>query len=210
MKTDDLIRATFSEVLEKKLLQEMSSYGMFKSVDTETIVLEIRRDVRFIPFVLSGVVKVMRRDGHGNGIMLHYIPAGHTSALSVTYALQDIKSEIRLKSEGEVSYIAVPVKVVISWFDKFKSWTAYYNRLNQEQTSRLINGINDIAFMDLEYRLTKYLEEYSTVFNSNVIPKKHFDIARDLKVSREAVSRTLKKMELDELIVLGRNKIILD
>jgi CRP/FNR family transcriptional regulator len=48
------------------------------------------------------------------------------------------------------------------------------------------------------------------LMNSNVICKKHFDIARDLKVSREAISRTLKKMERDEIITLGRNKIILN
>lgn len=70
--------------------------------------------------------------------------------------------------------------------------------------------INDIAFENLEFRLLKYLEYTSLVHNEITINRKHFDIARDLKVSREAVSRTLKKLEKDEVIILGRNKITLN
>jgi CRP/FNR family transcriptional regulator len=210
MKIDDLINANFKTLFEENLLQELSNYGVLKTVESETIIVEIRREIRFIPFIVSGIAKVMRRDGQGNGILLHFLSSQQTSAIAVCYALQQKKSEIRVKSESNVSYIAIPVKVVLSWFKKFDSWTNYYNELNQIQTAKLIERINDIAFTDLEYRLTKYLEEYSLLMNSNVICKKHFDIARDLKVSREAISRTLKKMERDEIITLGRNKIILN
>ena len=51
----------------------------------------------------------------------------------------------------------------------------------------------------------KWLKRINTV-----IYRKHFDIARDLKVSREAVSRVLKKLEKEEIVTLGRNKIILN
>jgi CRP/FNR family transcriptional regulator len=207
---DDLIHANFTKLFEKNLLHELSNYGVLKTVDTETIILEIRREIRFIPFIVSGVAKVMRRDGQGNGILLHYLSGQETSAIAVSYALQDAKSDVRIKSEGDVSYIAIPVKVVLSWFEKYPTWITYFNRLNQEQVASLIDKINDITFTDLESRLTKYLEENSVLFNSNVIHKKHFDIARDLKVSREAVSRILKKMENDDIITLGRNKIILN
>ncbi|MBE0424742.1 MAG: helix-turn-helix domain-containing protein, partial [Lutibacter sp.] len=50
----------------------------------------------------------------------------------------------------------------------------------------------------------------SLTTDKNTINKKHFDIARDLKVSREAVSRTLEKLEKDETVTLGRNKITLN
>ena len=210
MKIDDLINANFTKLFEKNLLHELSNYGVLKTVDSETIILEIRREIRFIPFIVSGVVKVMRRDGQGNGILLHYLTGKETSAIAINYALQNVNSDVRIKSEGDVSYIAIPVKVVLSWFQKYPTWVTYFNRLSQVQVASLIEKINDIAFTDLENRLTKYLEENSVLFNSNVIYKKHFDIARDLKVSREAVSRVLKKMEHDEIITLGRNKIILN
>lgn len=209
MKINDIVAEKFS-FLEDNLRQEICNYGILKKADPDKIILEIRREIEFIPFVVSGVVKVMRRDGKGNGIFLHYLTSSQTSAIGVTFALENKNSEIRLKAESTVSFIAVPAKTVNSWFLKYNSWRSYYQKLNSEQTSFLIEKINDIAFENLEFRLLKYLEQASIVYNDNTILRKHFDIARDLKVSREAISRVLKKLEKEGVITLGRNKIILN
>ena len=128
----------------------------------------------------------------------------------MTYAIENKKCDIRLKAESNVTYIAVPSKVVISWFLKYGTWRSFYFKLNQQQTAYLIEKINDIAFENLEFRLLKYLEYTSLITNENTINKKHFDIARDLKVSREAISRILEKLEKEEILTLGRNKITLN
>ena len=56
----------------------------------------------------------------------------------------------------------------------------------------------------------KHLEDTRLVHNNSTINRKHFDIARDLKVSREAISRVLKKLEKEGIIALGRNRITLN
>ena len=210
MKIDDVVYTVFSDVFESKLMKELCHYGILKNVEPDEMLLEIRRSIKFIPFVVSGIVKVMRRDGKGNGIFLNYLTTQQTSAIAVTYAMENKKSEIRLKAQTEVSYIAVPVKVVESWFEKYPTWRSYYFSLNCKQTSFLIEKINDIAFTSLEHRLIKYLEYTGVVNKNNIINRKHFDIARDLKVSREAISRTLKKLEKEDIVSLGRNRIILN
>ncbi len=101
-------------------------------------------------------------------------------------------------------------KIVNSWFEKYNSWRLFFLKLNQQQTAFLLNVINDIAFENLEFRVIKYIENSSLIYNSNTINRKHFDIARDLKVSREAISRILKKLEKKEIVTLGRNKITLN
>lgn len=209
MKINEIVAEKFS-FLEENLRQEMCNYGVLKKAEPDKIILEIRREIELIPFVISGVVKVMRRDGKGNGIFLHYLTAKQTSAIAITYSLESKNSEIRLKAECAITYIAVPTKTVNSWFVKYSSWRSFYNKLNVQQTSFLIEKINDIAFESLEFRLLKYLENASLIYNDATINRKHFDIARDLKVSREAISRVLKKMEKEEVIVLGRNKITLN
>ena len=209
MKINEIVAENFS-FLEENLRQEMCNYGVLKKVEPDKIILEIRTEIEFIPLIVSGVVKAMRRDGKGNGIFLHYLTPSQTSAIALTFSLENKKSEIRLKAESTVSYIAVPAKTVNSWFLKYNSWRLYYLKLNSEQTSFLIEKINDIAFESLEYRLLKYLEHASVVYNDATILRKHFDIARDLKVSREAISRVLKKLEKEGIITLGRNKIILN
>lgn len=210
MEIDEIVAANFSSLFEKNLLQEMCSNGVLKYAEKDKIILEIRREINFIPLIVFGVAKVMRRDGKGNGIMLHYLSEKQSSAIAITYALENKKSEVRIKAESYVKYIAIPAKVVNLWFDKYKSWRAFYFRLNQRQTSFLIEKINDIAFTGLENRLLKYIKNTSLIKKSDTIYRKHFDIARDLKVSREAVSRILKKLENDKILTLGRNKITLN
>ena len=152
----------------------------------------------------------MHRDGKGNGIFLHYLIENQTSAIAISYALENEISEIRLEVQSNIVYIAIPSKVVNSWFLKYESWRSFFFKLNRQQTSYLIEKIDDIAFTNLENRLLKYLEYTSLISNNNTINIKHFDIARDLKVSREAISRVLKKLEKEEGISLGRNKITLN
>ncbi len=210
MKIHEIVATNFSHIFEKKIQNELCDYGILKTADPDQIILEIRREIQFIPLIVSGVVKVMRRNGKGKGIFLHYLSENQTSAVAVSYALENKKSEIRLKAESNVVYIAIPAKVVNSWFLKYETWRSFFIKTNQQQISFLLEKINDIAFENLEFRLVKYLRETSLVYNDNSVYMTHFDIARDLRVSREAISRTLKKLEKEEIIILGRNKITLN
>ena len=210
MKLNEIVTTSFSSIFKEDLLQEICNNGILKYAEPEKIILEIRREIKFIPLIVSGIVKVMRRDGKGTGIFFHYLAEKQTSAIAISYALENKKSEIRLKAQSNITYIAIPSKVVDLWFLKYQSWRAFYFKLNQQQTSYLIESINDIAFTSLEYRLLKYLQYTSSIFHDKTIHRKHFDIARDLKVSREAISRILKKLEKEEIITLGRNKITLN
>ena len=210
MRINEIIDTHFSKIFEIKLQQELCKYGILKQAEPDQIILEIRRDANFIPLIVSGVAKVMRRDGKGNGIFLHYLSNKQTSAIAISYALENKKNEIRIKAESAITYIAIPVKSVNLWFEKYNSWRLFFLKLNQLQTASLLNLVNDIAFENLEFRVLKYIENSSLIYNNNTINRKHFDIARDLKVSREAISRILKKLEKEEVVTLGRNKITLN
>lgn len=210
MKIHDIVAANFSDVFEENLRTEICNNGILKTVETDKIIIDVRTEIEFIPLIVSGIVKVKRRDGKGNGIFLHYLSAKQTSAIAMTYAIENKKSDIRLETESNVTYIAIPSKVVISWFLKYSTWRSFYFKFNQQQTAYLLEKINDIAFENLEFRLLKYLEYTSLTTNDNTLNKKHFDIARDLKVSREAISRILEKLQKKETVTLGRNKITLN
>ena len=210
MKIHEIVNSNFSEIFEPEILKELCDYGSLKQAEPDQIILEIRSEIYFIPIIISGVAKVMRRDGKGNGIFLHYLANKQSSAVAITYSLEGEKCEIRIKAESNVTYIAVPAKIVNLWFFRYSSWRSFFLKMNQNQTSFLLEKINDIAFEDLKFRVMKYLEYTSLVYKTNEINKKHFDIARDLRVSREAISRVLKKLEKEDIITLGRNKITLN
>ena len=147
MKIHDIVAANFSDVFEENLRTEICNNGILKTVETDKIIIDVRTEIEFIPLIVSGIVKVKRRDGKGNGIFLHYLSSKQTSAIAVTYAIEKKKSDIRLETESNVTYIAIPSKVVISWFLKYSTWRSFYFKFNQQQTAYLLEKINLIKII---------------------------------------------------------------
>jgi len=56
--------------------------------------------------------------------------------------------------------------------------------------------------------MENYLKKLSNSIGNKLIHRTHQQIADDLNVSREAVSRLLKKLEKMEIVKLGRNEIL--
>ena len=73
----------------------------------------------------------------------------------------------------------------------------------------LLETIDNIAFLNLDERLLKYLHDKSKITKSNIVSGTHQEIAYDLNTSRVVISRLLKALENKNIIELQRNKIIL-
>ena len=71
----------------------------------------------------------------------------------------------------------------------------------------LIDTIDRLAFSKLDEQLVEYLEMRAATLNSNVVETTHQQIAMDLNVTREAISRLLKKLEKAGMLKLERNRI---
>ena len=71
----------------------------------------------------------------------------------------------------------------------------------------LVQVIDNIAFHGLDDRMEKYLIALTESLKNKTVNITHQQIASDLNVSREAVSRLLKKLESIGRVKLGRNQI---
>ena len=76
------------------------------------------------------------------------------------------------------------------------------NRFNE-----MLHTIDQIAFQKLDERLKHYLQQKSINSGSKLLNLSHEEIARDLATSRVVISRLLKKLENDDLLLLYRNQI---
>lgn len=82
--------------------------------------------------------------------------------------------------------------------------TAYDRRMLE-----LINTIDQIVFKKLDERLLNYLRKKAQAVGQNTLQTTHQDIADDLNVTRESISRLLKNLEKQHKLELGRNLITL-
>lgn len=76
--------------------KEICNNGILKYADPEKIILEIREKLSLYLIIVSGIVKVMRCDGCGNGILLNYLAKKQSSAIEILDALEHKDSEIRI------------------------------------------------------------------------------------------------------------------
>ena len=73
------------------------------------------------------------------------------------------KSEIIDIAESDAELIMIPIEEMEAWTAEYKSWlnfvfTSYYHRIKD-----LLEPVDSIAFLKIDERLIKYLEEKSRI-----------------------------------------------
>lgn len=205
----DELRTNYGYIFEEPLLQEINNVGVFKEVPKNFKLIEIGSYVKVMPLLVSGAIKIFREDTNGNELLLYFLEQGDTCAMTLSCCVGQKQSEIRAIAEVDSKLVMVPIQKMEDWTAKYKSWRnfvfeSYHNRLME-----LLETIDSIAFLKLDERLLKYLNDKSKFSNNQIIQGTHKEIASDLNTSRVVISRLLKSMENQGIIKLKRNQILL-
>lgn len=204
----EILYSKFPQLVEKKLIEEISQVGKVMHFSSGEVIMNYGSYVRLVPLVIEGTVRVLREDDtEGKEILLYYLNTGDTCSMSFTCCMMDKKSLIRTEAEEDVYLIGIPVRFMDQWMTKYQSWKNFIMTTYDEKMLELIKTIDNIAFKQLDERLMEYLHAKKAATGSYSILSTHQQIADDLNVSREAISRLLKKLENSGIIELKRNRI---
>jgi len=191
------------------LNKEVYASGQVKSFPAGTLFLNINAYIKSIPIVLSGSIKVIRTDEEGKEILLYYIKPGESCIMSFLAGIHNDTSKIKAVVEEDAEVLLIPVSKASEWIREFPEWTDFIFALYQKRFEELLEVVNAVAFQKADARLLHLLRQKSSLFQSNEIAVTHQQLADELGITREAVSRVLKQMENEKLIALSRNKIVL-
>ena len=197
----------FADNFEPGLLREMELKAKIVSAKEGAVILDIDQTVKSVPLLLRGVLKITRIDEQGNELLLYYIHANESCAMTFTCCMQQYPSEIKISAESDVEYLAVPVSAMDEWITKYPSWKNFVMRTIRSRFNELLNAIDQLAFQKLDERLVHYLKEKSKSTGSTLINLSHEQIASDMASSREVISRLLKRLENEGKVLLYRNQI---
>lgn len=203
------LKDNYGHLFEEALLNEINQVGTFKEVSEGYKLMDIGDYVRAMPLLISGVIKILREDNDGDELLLYFLEKGDTCAMTLTCCIGQTKSEIRAIAEKDTKLIMLPIQKMEEWSSKYKSWRSfvfesYHNRLNE-----MLETIDSIAFLKMDERLLKYLNEKARISEDNTIYNTHQEIAYELHTSRVVISRLLKKLENLGKIELHRNYIVI-
>lgn len=201
------LKESFTNIFEDELIEEINQVGIFKEVKEGEKLIEIGDYVRSMPLLISGVIKILREDEDGDELLLYFLERGDTCAMTLTCCLGQTKSEIRAIAEIDTTLIMIPIQKMEEWTGKYKSWRNFVFQSYHARLTEMLATIDSIAFLKMDERLVKYLQNKQKVTNDSLINSTHQEIAYELHTSRVVVSRLLKKLESLGKIELYRNSI---
>jgi CRP/FNR family transcriptional regulator len=201
------IRKNLPIISDRKLEEAIAEHGELQQLKAGTILMDYNQNIRHIPIVLHGLIKVMTQGEDGDDILLYYLSGGSTCPTAFTCCMANKQSEIKAIVEEDSEIIVLPTRFIDEWMVQFPSWKNFIMNSYSIRFKELLGTIDDIAFSKIDDRLVKYLAKKSALINQRLIQTTHQQIANDLHTSREAISRLLKKMEKMGYLKLGRNKI---
>lgn len=203
----NLLRQFYGHLFEDALIHEINEVGTIKDIKEGDLIIDIGDYVKSMPLLVSGAIKILHEDKEGDELLLYFLEKGETCALTLTCCMGMKKSEVRAIAELDTQLIMVPVQKMNEWTVKYSSWrdfvfNSYHDRLNE-----MLETIDSIAFMKMDERLLKYIQEKMRINGGTVINVTHQQIAYDLHTSRVVISRLLKTLENRKKIELYRNQI---
>jgi CRP/FNR family transcriptional regulator len=202
---DNIVEFKSSPEIREKLYQ----YGIAKTFKEGDVILNENAYIKAIPLVTKGSIRVMRTDEDGREILLYYIKSGESCIMSFLGGMHHDTSKVKAIAEEETEILFIPIDKVTDLIKEYPEWLDYIFRLYHKRFEELLDVVNAVAFKKMDERLLNFIKRKCELTKSHTLYVTHEQLANELGTARVVVSRLLKQMEDEKLIILGRNKITL-
>jgi CRP/FNR family transcriptional regulator, anaerobic regulatory protein len=197
----------FSPVFEPALMAKVEANATLMNLNSGDVILKIGKPVWGVPLLAKGTVKISRVNEEGQEILLYYVKAGETCAMSFTCWMTTQISSVQSTAEEECILYVIPGKIADEWMQQYPSWKKFVMNTILDGFTEIVKSIDDVAFRKMDDRLVNYLKAKSGITGSSLVNLTHQQIADELGTNRVVVSRLLKKLETDGRLLLYRNQI---
>lgn len=201
------IRKVFPYITELDLVNEIEEKGVCRVFSEGENIINIGDYITSVPLILSGTIKVSRKNDDGREVFLYYLQAGDTCADTLRCCFANKKSQINAIAEEKAEVLLITIQDINAWSSKYRNWKEFIMLSFKAKFNQLLDALDSIAFQKIDERLLSYLKKKQEVLGSSKMKITHQEIARDLNTSREVISRLLKALENDGVLELGRNSI---
>jgi CRP/FNR family transcriptional regulator len=206
-KKKQLLKERYEYIFEEKLLQEVTTRGIFKKVEAGTTIINLGDRVTHMPLVIEGAIKIVGEEEEGSEYLMYYLETGDSCAMTMSCCLAGRVSKVRAVAETPTLLYMIPIYYMEEWLIRYKSWRSFVFDSYDVRMKELLETVNSLAFDNLEGRLYKYLRDRALVLQSPSLDITHQQIANDLNTSRVVISRLMKKLIIDGKVTANRTQI---
>jgi CRP/FNR family transcriptional regulator, anaerobic regulatory protein len=201
------INSIFSTRFESLLIKEVGERSMLITATAGQVLITAGQNIKMVPMVLSGTLKVSRVNEEGQELLLYYVREGEGCAMTFSCGMMSQPSLVKGTAEDDLSMLCVPVSIMEEWMTKYPSWKKFVMATIVDEFMDVINSVDAVTFKKMDERLVNYLKEKSKISGSSLVNLSHQQIADEMGTNRVVVSRLLKKLEIDKRLLLYRNQI---
>jgi len=191
-----------------KLKSELLAISSIHAFKAGTVILKQGGYIKVIPLLISGLAKVFKQEAeNGNEVLLYYIKPGESCAMSMITLLRNDTSKIKAVIEEDAEIVVIPADKALLIAKKYPKWNEFIYDLFDQKYEELLNVVEILTFSNKDKRLIEYLKKEAHLKGSLLLKTTHQEIAYDLGSSREVISRLLKKLENDKVVILRQGEI---
>jgi CRP/FNR family transcriptional regulator len=201
------IQENFPIISESELIEEIMKVAFIHEMNADEILIDINENIKNLPMLIEGSVKILREDDEGNEVFLYYVDAGNTCAATLTCCMDSKISNIRAVVEEDAVFLTIPYEYMDIWMGKYRSWREFILTTYSLRFEELLKAVDQLAFKKMDQRILNFLKEKAKLLDNTFIKISHQQIAYDLNTSREVVSRILKQMEKEGIVKISRGQI---
>lgn len=168
-------------------------------------------ECRGVMAVLSGSLRVYCVSEEGREVTLYRVEKGDVCILSASCLMDSIVFDVLIEAVEETTVSLIPSAALHKVELENPLVELYIYKNATEKFSEVLWTIQQVLFMKIDQRIALALHDERLRQKSDVLSVTHEDLAKQIGSVREVVSKTLKYMEEEGLVRLGRGKIeILD
>ena len=191
------------------IIPELMKLGTVKIFEKGDILFQEESMIQSIPIIIKGSVKVYQTDDEYREILLYYLTEGETCIMSLFGGLYNETSKVKAVASEKSEILMLPVYKAGALMKTHPDWIDYILSLYHQRFTELLDVVNAVAFKKLDERLHQLIKKKADFLGSNSVVITHEELANELGTARVVVSRLLKQMEKENLVELGRNRIML-
>lgn len=184
--------------LPEKLQEEINQISDTIEIPENSPIVSRGDFMNAIPFVKQGRVRVfIQNNDIDKEQLLYYVNDGETCLMSMIASFGDKKSLVDAISETPSSIVSVPNHKIRQWQQEYTEWNALVMDLFINRYQELLHTIDELSFKKIDERLLSYLKNSIDEKGTVDLNKSHKQIAYDLSTSREVITRSLKKLQIE-------------
>lgn len=186
--------------LPPDLLNEILAESSVQEFPKGTEILKEQQYIKVLPIVIDGLVKVYSRFEEKE-LLLYYIEPAQSCVMSFYATLKNTPSRVFAQTEEDSKILLIPVQHLPHWLKQYPIFNElFYNQFNLRY-SELLDTISHLLLDKLDKRLYDHLRRKTELTHKPSIKISHGQLANELGTAREVISRVMKKLETDGLVV---------